>query len=344
MTPDYDWQAVHRDALVIDSHNDTIVGLIRRDGQSMAGPDAPARAEPESLIGYLRGPVDTAEIPIQSDLPTMQEGGVDAGYFAIDNTRAWGNHLAYVLDGFGWFHTELQAHSDQIALALTADDILAAKAAGKVAAVLAIENSEALERSLHVLPMLYRVGVRTMTITHSIRTYAGDGERAHHSGGGLTEFGHDLIAAMNQLGMLVDASHLSVPAFRHAMQATQAPVIASHSSCRALNEHGRNLHDDQMRAIADGGGVIGVSCVHHFVDWTNPTLERYLDHVEHAVNVAGIDHVGFGSDFDGGSYLLDDARQVPQITQGLAARGWTEPHLRKFLGLNHLRVFRDVCS
>ena len=141
-----------------------------------------------------------------------------------------------------------------------------------------------------------------MTITHSIRTYAGDGERAHHSGGGLTEFGHDLIAAMNDIGMLVDVSHLSVPAFWHAMQATQVPVVASHSSCRALNEHGRNLHDDQMKAIADGGGVIGVSCVHHFVDWTNPTLERYLDHVEHAVNVAGIDHVGFGSDFDGGSF------------------------------------------
>ena len=198
MTPDYDWQSLHRDALVIDSHNDTIVGLIRRDGQSMAGPDAPARSEPESLIAYLRGPADTAEIGIQSDLPAMQEGGLDAGYFAVDNTRAWGNHLAYVLDGFGWFHAEIQAHADQIALALTADDILAAKAAGKVAAVLAIENSEALERSLHVLPMLYRVGVRTMTITHSIRTYAGDGERAHHSGGGLTEFGHDLIASMNE--------------------------------------------------------------------------------------------------------------------------------------------------
>ena len=267
----------------------------------------------------------------------MQQGGVDAGYFAIDNTRAWGNHLAYVLDGFGWFHAELQAHSDQLALALTADDIERAKAAGKVAVVLAIENSEALERSLHVLPMLYRVGVRTMTITHSIRTYAGDGESHHHAGGGLTQFGRDLIAAMNDLGMLVDVSHLSVPSFWHAMQATRAPVIASHSSCRALNEHGRNLHDDQIKAIADGGGVIGVTCVHHFVDTHNPTLER-------AVNIAGIDHVGFGSDFDGGSYLLDDARQVPSVTQGLAARGWPEPNLRKFLGLNHLRVFRQVCG
>ena len=116
MTPDYDWQSLHRDALVIDSHNDTIVGLMRRDGQSMAGPDAPSRAEPESLIAYLRGPADTAEIGIQSDLPAMRAGGLDAGYFAIDNTRAWGNHLAYVLDGFGWFQAELQAHADQIAM------------------------------------------------------------------------------------------------------------------------------------------------------------------------------------------------------------------------------------
>ena len=344
MTPDYDWQSLHRDALVIDSHNDTIVGLIRRGGQSVAGPEAPARDTPESLIGYLRGPADSAEIGIQSDLPAMLEGGLDCGYFAIDNTRAWGNHLAYVLDGFGWFRQEIQAHADRIAIALSADEIEAAKAAGKVAAVLAIENSEALERSLYVLPMLYRVGVRTMTITHSIRTYAGDGESHHHSGGGLTEFGRDLIGAMNDLGMLVDVSHLSVPSFWDAMRATRDPVIASHSACRALNEHGRNLHDDQMKAIADGGGVIGVTCVHHFVDLHNPTLERYLDHVEHAVNVAGIDHVGFGSDFDGGSYLLDDARQVPRITQGLAARGWPEPHLRKFLGLNHLRVFREVCG
>ncbi len=344
MTADYDWNALHREALVIDSHNDTIVGLIRRGGQSVAGPDAPARGSPESLIAYLRGPVDSAEIGIQSDLPAMRAGGLDAAYFAIDDTRAWGNHLAYVLDGFGWFAAEAAAHADQITIARTAAEIEAAKAAGKAAAVLAVENSEALERSLYVLPMLHRLGVRTMTLTHSIRTYAGDGEQAHHAGGGLTEFGRQLVGGMNDLGMLVDVSHLSAPSFWHAMQAAQAPVIASHSACRALTEHGRNLHDDQLRAIADGGGVVGVTCVHHFVHPTHPTLERYLDHVEHAVDAAGIDHVGFGSDFDGGSYLLDSAAQVPRITQGLAARGWPEPDLRKFLGLNHLRVFREVCG
>ena len=344
MTIEDDWKALHEDALVIDSHNDTIVGLIRRNGQSIAGSDAPMRTTPDSLVSYLRGPVDSAEIDIQSDLPKMRAGGIDVGYFAIDTTLALGNHLAYVLDGFGWFSAELQAHSHQVVLATKAADIEAAKADGKIVAVLAIENSEALEHSLYVLPMFYQLGVRTMTLTHSVRTFAGDGEQAHHSGGGLTEFGHDLIRAMNDLGMLVDVSHLSVPAFWHAMDTTNVPVLASHSACRALNEHGRNLHDDQLKAIADGGGVVGVTCVHHFVDLENPTIDRYLDHVEHAVRVAGIDHVGFGSDFDGGSYLLADASQVPMITHGLAKRGWSEHNLRKFLGLNHLRVFRDACG
>ena len=344
MGDEYDWQALHQHALVIDSHNDTIVGLLRRGGQSIAGLSQEARSQPESLITYLRGPVDNQEGPIQSDVPAMRTGGLDVGYFSIDNTRAVGNHLAYVLDGFGWFAAELEAHNTDIVVATSAADIETAKANGKLAAVLAVENSEALERSLFVLPMLYRVGVRTMTLTHSIRTYAGDGEQAHQSGGGLTTFGRDLVGAMNDLRMLVDVSHLSVQAFWHAMEETQAPVIASHSSCRALNEHGRNLHDDQIKAIADNGGVVGVSWVHHFVAWEDPTVARYLDHVDHAVNVAGIDHVGFGSDFDGGSYLLQDASQVPIITQGLAERGWSESDLRKFLGLNHLRVFRDACG
>ena len=344
MTDATDFKALHEDALVIDAHNDTIVGLLRRGAQSVLGSDAPARTEPQSLIAYLRGAPDSTEVDIQSNEPKMRAGGVDVGFFAIDNTRAWGNHLAYVLDGFGWFHAEVAAHSEQIAIVTSRAEIEAAKRAGQVAAVLAVENSEALERSLHVLPMLYRLGVRAMTITHSIRTWAGDGERVPESGGGLTQFGRDLVRAMNELGMLVDVSHLSVPAFRDVLDATSAPVVATHSSCRALNEHGRNLHDDQIKAIAAGGGVMGVSFVHHFVAWENPTLERYLDHIEHAVEIAGIEHVGMGSDFDGGSFLLKDATEVPLITKGLLARGWSEPDLRKFLGLNLLRVLGQVCG
>ena len=337
---------LHNSSLVIDSHNDAIVAYLLRKGESIAGPDAPARDEPESVVTFLRGSSMPEAREMQVNLPKLRAGGVDVVYCAVDVTRAWGNHLLYALDAFGWFLAEVDAHADQIAIATTAGEIEAIAASGRIAAVLTIENSEVLERSLWVLPVLQRLGVRSMTLTWSYRAHAADGAFENVTGGGLTHFGRDLVRGMNELGMIVDISHISDRGFWDVLEVTSAPVIGSHNACRALCEHPRNLTDDQIRAVAANGGVIGVTYVPAFVDADEGkrTLERLLDHFDHIAQVGGTDCVGLGSDFDGGGDVLKDATVVPQITEGLLARGWREDDLRKMLGLNHLRVFRQVCG
>ena len=335
---------LHNDALVIDSHNDTIEKLMLRGGRSIAGPDAPPRDHPESVIYYVRGRLYTPQHEIQSDLPKMRAGGLDAAYFTIDVTSAWGMHLRYALDAHCWFLAEVAAHQDQIVVARSAADLRAAKAAGKLAAVLAVENSEALDRSLYVLRALYEMGVRTMTLTHSARAWAADGEQESQTGGGLSRFGRDLVRAMNELDMLIDISHLSERGFWEVMDLTTAPVLASHSCCRALCDHGRNLRDEQIEAIAQAGGVVGLTIVPSFVDAERPTLEGYLDHIEHVAEVGGVEAAAIGTDFDGGGEVLEDASELPLVTEGLLERGWSEADVRKVLGENHLRLFGEVCG
>ena len=346
MTTESTASEIHTSSLVIDSHNDAIVAYLLLKGQSIAGPDAPSRAEPESIVTFLRGSLMPPEREMQVNLPKLRAGGIDVVYCAVDVTRVLGNHLLYAMDAFGWFLAEVDAHADQIALATTADEMESIVASGRIAAVLTIENSEVLERSLWVLPMLHRLGVRSMTLTWSYRAHAADGAFENVSRGGLTHFGRDLVRSMNEVGMIVDISHISDQGFWDVMEVTNAPIIGSHNACRALCEHPRNLTDDQIRAVADNGGVIGVTYVPSFVD-ADPdkqTLDRLLDHFDHIVQTAGPDCIGLGSDFDGGGDLLKDATVVPQITDGLLARGWQEDDLRKLLGLNHLRVFRQVCG
>ena len=330
--------------IVVDSHNDSIVSLLRRGGESLAGPDAPPRPNLEGAVEFLRGPLDSTAGPVQLNIPKMRAGGIDVAYFAVDVTRARNNHLAYALDALGWFIEEVEAHSDEITIATSIAEICKAYADGKIAAVLAIENSEVLERSLYVLPALYRLGVRSMTLTWSYRTWAADGEQAVESGGGLTRFGHDLVVRLNDLGMLVDISHISEKGFWDVIEASSGPVIGTHNCCRALCDHGRNLTDDQIRAVAASGGVVGITFVEPFIHPTAPTFELLLDHIQNLADVGGIDCVGIGSDFDGGGELLPDATHFPRLADGLLARGWSGADLEKLLGLNHLRVFEQVCG
>ena len=331
-------------AIVVDSHNDSIVSLMRRDGESIAGPDSPPRPSPDGPVAFLRGPLDSTIGPIQLNIPKMRAGGIDVGYFAVDVTRARNNYLAYALDALGWFIEEVDAHSNEITIATSISEIRGAHEQGKIAAVLAVENSEVLERSIHVLPILYRIGVRSLTLTWSYRTWAVDGELESGSGGGLTDFGRRLVRQMNELGMLVDISHISESGFWDVMDASAGPVVGTHNCCRALCEHGRNLDDKQIRAISQSGGVVGITYVEPFIDPSTPSIEKLLDHVEHAAMVGGIDCVGLGSDFDGGGELLPDATSTPRIAEGLAERGWSDEDIRKLLGLNHLRVFEEVCG
>ena len=343
---------LHRHGLVIDSHNDTIVSHIRRGNLSITGREAPHLAHLSGTVSDLRGPLETDSYAWhgQINLPKMRAGGIDAAFFAVDVTRACKNHLAYALDALGFFAADLSACEDEIVVARSAAEIEAAKAAGRLAAVLVVENSDALERSLNVLRMLHHLGVRSIGITHNLSTWAAAGNAETRSGGGLTRFGASLVDAMNQLGMLVDVSHISERGFYDTLEVSRRPLIASHSCCAALCDHPRNLTDDQIRALAQNGGVIGITFVPGFVDpdWTpaswpaRPSLERFLDHVDHAVEVGGIDHVGIGSDFDGGGAVLEDASGYPRITAGLAAQGYSAAAIRKILGENHLRVLRQA--
>jgi membrane dipeptidase len=149
---------------------------------------------------------------------------------------------------------------------------------------------------------------------------------------------------MNEIGMLVDISHISDRGFWDAVNVSNSPLIGTHNCCRALTDHPRNLTDDQIRVIADGGGVIGATLVRDFVDRENPSLDRFLDHVEHFAEVGGIDCVGIGSDFDGGGEVLTDAGEFQRIAEGLSDRGWSDDDLAKAMGLNHLRLFEQVCG
>ena len=366
--------ALHRDALVLDSHNDSIVLHIRLGNRSFSDHPAVTRlgssplATHQGTIRYLRGPYPRGETPEpQVTFAKMRAGGLDAAFFSVDVTRARHNHVAYALDGHGFFAADAAAHSDEIVIARSAEQVRAVKANGKLAAVLTIENSDALDGSLNVLHAFHAIGVRSIGLTHNPRAIAADGvgeRQASRLGpalpteaprGGLSEFGVELVQEMNALGMLVDVSHISERGFWDVMERSSKPIIASHSNCRALCDHVRGLTDDQLRAFAKNGGVIGVSYVRSFLDpstWQRraaaasegqPSLvERILDHIEHIIRIAGPAHAGLGSDFDGGGTALRDATELPLLTQGLLDRGHSESTIRGILGENLLRVFAQT--
>ena len=343
--------ALHRDALVIDSHNDTIVAHIRRGNCSYFDDDADsydpssgeAMLKQHHTLGTIvqtRGPEQPrpGAAAIQINFPKMRQGGIDAAFFAIDVHRALSNHLAYALDGFGYFMGELDSHDGEVVIVKRTEDIRQAKAEGKLAALLAIEHADCVEGSLNVLRMLHEIGVRSIGLTHNKSSLAADGCLEAREGVGLTRFGVELVREMNRLGMLVDLAHVSPGAFYHALEVSTKPVIFSHGNAKALCDHARNLDDRQLKALAEVGGVIGMSYVRFFVDTKKPTVERLLDHVEHICDVAGVEVVGLGSDFDGGGTLLSDALETPRITEGLLKRGFNEEQIRKVLGENTLRV------
>ena len=336
-----DANALHRETLVVDSHNDSIVALIRHGNLGLNGEKRDDRVQRDGAVAYLRQFIQPRGEDTQLDLAKMRRGGLDAAFFAIDCTRPWGNHLLYLMDALGYFLREVEESGGEISVARTASDIEEAHVEGKLAAILAVENSDALEKRPYVLPLLYDLGVRAMTLTHSTRSWAGDGCEVV-GGSGLTGFGRELIAQMHELGVVVDVSHLNDAGFWDVVSLSEAPFMATHSCCRALCDHPRNLRDDQLKALADKGGVIGITFVPEFIDMENPSIVGLLDHIDHAVQTAGVDCVGLGSDFDGGGLLLKDATALPDITAGLVVRGYAEGDIRKILGGNQLRVLRQV--
>ena len=343
-------QDLHAQSLVIDTHNDAIVAHIRRGNISMADENTKNRNQHRGTIAYLRGPVPPEEdaIGIQLNIPKMREGGIDVAFFAVDVTRAWKNHLSYALDAFGWFDSEVTANETDICIVRNSADVHTTRTEEKLGAILAIENSEAVERSLNILHSLYNLGVRSIGLTHNPNTWASTGIDEGETGGGLTRFGIQLVKEMNRLGMLVDVSHISERGFWDVLDVSDAPIIASHSNCKTLCNHSRNLTNEQLKAIAVNGGVVGITFVPGFITedgWRNtPQFTQLINHIEYAIDIAGIDHVGIGSDFDGGGDLLKDATEYPRITEGLRERGYSDEEIQKVLGGNILRIFEVVCG
>jgi len=312
-------ERIHEEAVVVDAHNDTIIAH-KRLGMS------------------LNSRTDKTQV----DFPRLREAKVDVSFFAVDVTIAFKNYLTYALDAFGFFERELEQAGDEMSIVTTKRSLSEAIKDGKLGVVLAIENSDAVEGSLNVLRMLFKLGVRSIGLTHNPRSLAADGVGESRTGGGLTTFGVQLIEEMNRLGIIVDLAHISEKGFWDALEVSRKPVIVSHGNCKALCNHRRNLTDEQLRGLASKGGVIGVTFVPAFIDEKAPSLSRLLDHIDHIVEVAGIDHVGLGSDFDGGGTLLRDVTELPKITRGLLERGYEEGEVKKILGENFQRVLLEV--
>jgi len=298
-------------------------------------------------------------------LPAMAAGGIDVRVAAIYSEVQFLPELALrrALDEVAAFLEELQAASGA-ALCTTHEAILRAKADGRRAFVLGMEGAEPLGSDLGLLRVFHLLGVRVLGITHALRNYAADGAffEPKRTGlvGGLSGFGVELVERAQALGMLIDVSHLNDPGFWDVIKLARGPIIASHSNCRALAGHPRNLTDEQIKAVAETGGVIGINSINRFVD--PPDLPHLLDHVDRLVTIAGREHVGLGLDFC--AYLLEHTsaversgmrkgaflsveglagdQDVPKIPALLAERGYPPDTIDLIMGENFLRVFREV--
>ena len=366
-------------AIVIDTHADT-----------------PQRFLDENYDIGSTDPKDHGHI----SLDKAKAGNLGAEFFSIwvDPETNQGHFAHHTLDLIDSVYEQAARHPDRMMMAFGVADIERAHREHKLAALMGIEGGHSIENDIHLLRDYYRLGVRYMTLswsnTNEFADSSGDINNpnvAHHNG--LTEGGKQIVLEMNRLGMLVDISHVSDKTFWDTIAVTRAPLIASHSSARALTNHPRNMTDDMLRAVAKNGGVVDVNFYSAFVDenyrkaseaqakdrdaavkayieklkaggktptyldldridreWAakipRPPLSSLIDHIDHIAKVAGIDHVGLGSDFDGVSGAtpegIDSAADLPKITQALLDRGYSADDIRKILGGNVLRVFAQA--
>ncbi len=326
---------VHDEAIIIDGHCDTILSVMSR-GLFSTSPQRDFFVRNET--GHI-------------DLPRLKEGGVTCQVMALyiepqyKPTRS-ARRCLELLDAFYGLLDE----SESFSLATKAEHIVDAKARKQVCGLLSIEGGEAIEGSLALLRSFYRSGVRAIGLTWNQRNDLADGVGEISAKSGLTDLGITVVKEMERLGMLVDVSHLSESSFWGVDQVSERPYIASHSNAKALASHRRNLTDKQIEALAKKGGVIGVVFCPGFVadEDENVSLAKLCDHIDHIKKVAGIDHVGLGSDFDGfgmapGSpQVMKDVSEMPRLTEELLSRGYTEEEVKKVLGGNWLRVYKEV--
>ncbi len=330
---------IHFSGMLFDGHNDL----------------------PWTMRAQAASSFDKADIakpqPFHTDIPRLKQGGVKAQFWSVyvpANTGELGTALTTTLEQIDLVHEMCRRYPETFALTLTSREIEQAVKDGKIASLMGVEGGHSIENSLQNLRRLYERGARYMTLTHSKTLDWADSatDEARHNG--LTPFGKEVVAEMNRLGMLVDLSHVSPKTMMDVLDITKAPVIYSHSSARAICDHPRNVPDDVLRRIPENGGVVMVNFMSGFVVPTEQlkaepqSLGNYrivVDHIEHIIRVAGVDHVGIGSDYDGVSRLpvgLEDVSTYPVITQELLNRGYNREQIHKILGGNVLRVLREA--
>lgn len=357
---------IHQDLPVVDGHNDLPWAIRTRAAGSLD------KANPARLLaGY------------HTDIPRLQAGGVGAQFWSV-YVPAWSEHpLRDTLEQIDLVGQMAAANPDRLTMAQSADEVRAIRDQGKTACLLGAEGGHSIEESLGALRMLYELGVRYMTLTHNDTLPWADSATDEEQHGGLTDFGREVVREMNRIGMAVDISHVSANTMSDALDTSRVPVMASHSSAFALAPHPRNVPDEIIARVGENGGVIMVNFYPPFLlrdlaarsmgmveesrrlmtdlgdeRLVEEELERswgtvddagevgtVVDHIEHITQVAGVDHVGLGSDFDGVDLLprgLEDASCYPNITVELLHRGWNEPDIRKVLGENALRVLQAI--
>lgn len=374
-------RAIHDSAIVVDTHADT-----------------PQRFLDQGFDIGSTDPNDNGHI----SLDKARRGNLGAEFFSIwvDPETNQGHFAKHTFDLIDSVYEQAARHPDQMMMAFSVADIERAHREHKLAALMGIEGGHSIENDMHLLRDYYRLGVRYMTLSWSNTNEWADSSGdindpkvQHHNG--LTDFGKQVVLEMNRLGMMVDISHVADKTFWDAIATTKAPVIASHSSARALVDAPRNMTDDMLRAVAKNGGVVQVNffsgfddedfrkavdaqskdqavAIQKYVDslraegkpvnyveidriereWMakipRPPFHVLIDHIDHIAKVAGVDHVGLGSDFDGVSGAtpqgMNSAADLPKITQGLLDRGYSAADIKKILGGNLLRVFRQVES
>jgi membrane dipeptidase len=332
---------LHDDAIVVDSHNDLLMTCARIDALGPRGTLA-ERWLPELRAGGVD--VQIAPVYVESTIPESS--------------------LRLALQLIAAFYREIAANNIEVAACATGPEIRSAVSAGKIAMVLALEGATCLGNEPSLVEVFYRLGVRMISFTHMGRSWLADGSRENDTGGRLTTTGRAVLQEMDRLGIVVDVSHVGVSSTSHILELATRPVVASHSSARALQEHHRNLTDDQARLIAQTGGVIGVNMLPMYIGPSRPSIERVADHIEHFIEVAGPTHVGLGPDFV--VEIYDDLypehvvigsrgfnprqripdfyapRHLPAITEELVRRGVSDDIVRDVLGRNFLRVFDQV--
>jgi len=361
---------IHRQAILVDGHNDLPYRFRENNDLAFVAIDI---AKPQKDFH--------TDIP---RLQRGGVGAQFWSAYVSTRTMRTGTAVQETLEQIDVIHRMVRRYPQVFEMAYSADDIVRIRRAGKIASLIGIEGGHSIANSLGVLRMYYALGARYMTLTHTETLDWADSATDTARHGGLTPFGEEVVREMNRLGMLVDISHVSVDTMKHALRVSRAPVIASHSSAYALAPHPRNVPDEVLRQIRDNGGVVmvnffsgfitpeGARATQHMFETARQLRKRYpdekdftlaleqwrkenpfprgdihdvVDHIEHIVRVAGVDHVGLGSDFEGITHTpvqLEDVSCFPYITQALLDRSYNAEQIHKILGGNLLRVLRKA--